>query len=160
MREILYRGKIQETEFQNIPSGWGQQNGDWVEGLYYVRKDCVCNGYEYCECEGFDQCLISDSGRGDYPIDIDTLGQFTGLTDKNGTKIFEGDIVKESRDIGVVEFSTDEVWSCRCCNDKFDGAGFIGKSKYGLMCLSECEIIGNIFDNPELLEVTNANNKT
>ena len=83
----------------------------------------------------------------------DTVGQFTGLTDKNGKKIFEGDIIKG-------KFSNYAIWA-----DEAERAFVYGKSYKGgyknLMsdyllkssCPNGIEIIGNIHDNPELLEV-------
>ena len=96
--------------------------------------------------------LVSHKHIGDwvtaYPVDPGTVGQFTGLTDKNGKKIFEGDIV-------------------RCCRTMCDEKGMVGHILYDDCCFSvkdraslnqpamdlcdDFEIIGNIHDNPELL---------
>lgn len=82
-------------------------------------------------------------------VDPATIGQFTGVLNKRGTWIFEGDIVRQGKfTISVVEFCTEEVASCGCCYPGFVGSGF----KATGVDLSKCEVIGNIHDNPELME--------
>lgn len=76
----------------------------------------------------------------------DTIMQFTGLLDKQGKEIYEGDIVKNQFDkISEVKFETEEVGSCGCCYETFRGSGFIYRES------GDVEIIGNIYENPELL---------
>lgn len=136
MREILFRGKRAD-------------NGEWVEG------DLFKNLYGGCAirvCETYDGDFYLD----DYKVAPETVGQYTGLTDKNGTKIFEGDICKNTKtgeNVSVKWHGTmaGYVWSKRKENNQylFDfGELFRAYDKY--------EIIGNIHDNPELLEVNNA----
>lgn len=162
MREILFRGKRVD-------------NGEWETG-YYVRanyhwhkhgihKDWIVTGA--CSNGGW----FALHGR--YPVISDTVGQYTGLTDKNGKRIFEGDIVrdistflihKEYFEQGMkneadykkyleyskpvlVEFCTEEFGSCGCCFDRFVGSGF----KAADTDLTTCVVIGNIHDNPELI---------
>lgn len=162
MREILFRGKIKETDFENIPGGWSEQDGDWVEGLYHTRVDCVCNGYECCECDGYENHLLDVAGRGDYPIDPKTVGQYTGLTDKNEKKIFEGDIVKVNTGSNDNGYGEVEYRQCGC---EFAINGFLDRpyrDQYHQRTKGEfcrklqkwlvTEIIGNIHDNPELME--------
>lgn len=82
------------------------------------------------------------------------MGQFTGLTDKNGKKVFEGDIVRDAQSclFGKVVYATPQ--------DGFDGiAGFMvddiddGLQNYNGFW-HQVEVVGNIYDNPELLGVT------
>lgn len=77
----------------------------------------------------------------------DTVGQFTGITDKNGKKIFEHDIVRFSNGVFVVVF-----YDCRM---GFGFSGLFGRGcvpGFGMTAWEHIEIIGNIHDNPELLE--------
>src|SRR5699024_7155546 len=137
MREILFRGKRVE-------------NGEWVYGYYAKYRNIVSE--DYTAILQFDKedggVVYSDGVTAVIP---ETVGQYTGLTDKNGKKIFEGDIVfydvfgcMRKR---VVKFST-ECGSCGCCGDPFEGAGFMALG----VDLNVSEVIGNIYDNPELWE--------
>ncbi len=128
MCEILFRGKRID-------------NGEWTYG-YYCPKP-----YSHFPCEAaiFPSETIDRDWHGER-VDPDTVGRFTGLTDKNGVKIFEGDIVLHKGECGLVGYSYDygmfEVDFDYCF------ASFIDISA------SNCEVIGNIHDNPELLEVS------
>lgn len=133
MREILFKAKRKD-------------NGEWVEGYYvYCRKRHyilpVLN-----KAIGFDE-------REDEWVEVDpnTLCQFTGLTDKNGKKIWEYDICEMVYD-GTIHIYV-VVWD----KTELDFKGTNGKENYGcnfeyLGCCEEIVVIGNIFDNPELLE--------
>ena len=139
MREILFRGKRVD-------------NGEWVCGdiihrRYYKNTDVVVIR---TEDSGFDN-------YSDYEVDPDTVGQYTGLTDKNGKKIFEGDILKiiykyqspfDDDTKEYTDITTDVV--------HIDDEGLCfsyGKSPF--LCVAdnvtaEYEVIGNIHDTPEL----------
>lgn len=135
MRENMgiYRGKRKDT-------------GEWVEGFYYANPALERRLY------GERHWITSDENGLSYEVDPATVGQYAGLPDKKGKRIFEGDIVRERfhGPASVVEFCLEDVASCGCCIPSFVGSGFKAKG-----CnLNICEVIGNIYDNPELLEVT------
>lgn len=131
MREILFRAKRLDT-------------GEWVEGFYLNNPEWDRKLY------GVAHWIVSCKNGIRYEVDPATVGQFTGLVDKNGRRIFEGDVVCDrfGRGPAVVEFCVDDVASCGCCYPSFAGSGF----KAYECNLTESEVIGNIRDNPELLE--------
>ena len=121
MREILFRGKTDK--------------GEWVEGGILALDDyvAICSYVDYHGWHDFIEIIP------------ETTGQYTGLTDKNGKKIFEGDIVncwggeyaqgfwEYNRTIIVEDISN------------YNQMAYLGESEF-------IEIIGNIHDNPELLK--------
>ena len=134
MREILFRGKR-------------INNGEWVYG-YYVP---VCFGKFPCK-----QAIVPEPDGVWEPIAVkpETVDQFTGLTDKNGKKIFEGDIVKvENNDHDWYEHDPN---SYSVFAVDFDEGGYTVGSYFlqNWLWFDEFhgEVIGNIHDNPELLE--------
>ena len=137
MRKILFRGIRKDTH-------------EWVYGFYG----------EYFNSKKNIPCItIADAhaiaGSFCYEVIPETVGQFTGLTDKNGARVFEGD---------VMEFTA--------YGEHYKGVVYIYKGNFGIFCKppsAHCEaspfldnsieeynavVIGNIYDNPELLEVT------
>lgn len=149
MRERLSRGKRtdnDEGEFvYGIPvegevvDGVGKETYiitnpglQWVDGVYMTYDECI-------------------------EVDPETVGDYTGLTDKNGREIFEGDILQCENEYGSYTTSIYCEENTLCVDvswlDNFDytSIGFAEsiwkKQNY------EVEIIGNIYDNPELLEV-------
>ena len=143
MREILFRGKA-----INRDEGYHRtkyKNGDWVYGLITRLYD---ERFENLPAE-----MTNTSGISGIEIDYKTIGQYTGLTDKNGKKIFEGDIINayHNRDllnVSYVVFNRGEFW-CELISGNFiDCCETLPEQE------TECgiEIIGNIYDNPELLK--------
>ena len=140
--EILFRGKTETTE--DCESEW--IFGDLLSNAYPTPNIRPIN---YASC---------------YPVIRSTIGRYTGLTDKNGKKIFEGDILDLSAimitDFGVVKFG--EYKDNDMDDDIFCGhVGFyvdIKEMHYNyvrkdiLFFVSRCKIIGNIHDNSELLK--------
>ena len=133
MREIIFRAK-------------NFNNGVWIQG-YYVRlngnKHFIYTGQSDVDCGNY----YPDY----YPVAAKTVGQFTGLTDKKGTKIFEGDILQTEDRIVVVEWhSPSASW-----DSKFVKYLDPRESWWtGILCSQWGEyaaVIGNIHDNPELL---------
>ncbi len=117
MREILFRGK--------------RFDGIWQEGYYFARP--ILN-------RAFILC-----GEEQWEIEPSTVGQYTGLTDKNGVKIFDGDILKFN-DMGIYPVWWDEDYNTvgSCWFSDFDPLYKYDRRKI--------EIIGNIHDNAELLK--------
>ena len=96
------------------------------------------------------------------PVDRETVGQYTGLKDKNGQRIFEGDVLKISKksdSLGAyffppIDYPHNVIVRWDMCAWLWE---VIGKDKYYIQfpdawCHYECEVIGNIHDNPELLD--------
>lgn len=136
MREILFRGKR-------------KTNGKWIYGDYFRSK--ISNtelGIRVIHSITFFQ----NGEEYSYAIDPDTLGQYTGLIDKNGKKIFEGDIVKVT---GLYPDRDGEkrIWRQIRVGEVFYYHGAFYFDKWLLCKTSEkcIEIIGNIHDNPKLL---------
>ena len=120
MREIIFRGKRTD-------------NGEWIDGCYLNKNNI---GIFYDDTEESD-CIVHI-----FSVIPETVGQYIGLTDKNGKRIFEGDIVKGTF-LGFPIPIEDYVFPI--CWQK-DVTGY--KANY----FENVEVIGNIYDNPELLE--------
>lgn len=137
MREILYRAKaINRIEGREYLTDY--KNGDWVYGLVTRLYD---ERYELVPAT-----MTNTDGVSGIDVDYKTISEFTGLTDKNGTKIFEGDICKlENIETGFVKYG--DTAEFRIVFDE-GSCDFAPLSNYNF----EIEVIGNKWDNPELLK--------
>ena len=140
-REILFKAKRKD-------------NSEWVEGYYRADKDLdthyICGWNYYASENGLEREPFEEE------INPDTLCQYTGLTDKNGEKIWENDIVRDKTgDIFRIYWSEQLLnYSAKCVKSTF--SVFINqKWDLGTLLKSQIdvEVCGNIFDNQDLLEV-------
>lgn len=128
MREILFRGKR-------------VGGSDWAYGCYYKQTAFYGDPVEVHNIITSQEDLEYDQVMEYTSVVPETVGQFTELTDKNGKKIFEGDIIRWDELEWGSEHSEQVTWD------------------YSLLAMRKddwnewCEVIGNIHDNPELLEV-------
>lgn len=126
-----------------------ENTGEWVYGYYTLYPKCC--GLHPCILTGTESgCIIPKF------IDLDTLGGCTDMIDINGTEIFEGDILKIKSYDYDYEYITQVYYSCHTlCVDiygqdyDFTAIGFADDIWDEDCC--EIEVIGNIYDNPELL---------
>lgn len=137
MREILFRGKRID-------------NGEWVEG-YLVKKggETLIARYPYRTGKVHETSWLEFCFGGFIEVIPETVGQYTGLTDKDDRKIFEGDIIKicgQHSCFDKVEF-LDGLAGFYAVNDDIHIPAELATLKKNFI-----EVIGNIYDNPELLE--------
>lgn len=135
MREIEFRGKEQDCgSFHYVDWCYGSLVYSPSENQYYIVEHCD----EECS----------------FPVDKESIGQYTGLKDKNGRKIFEGDIIigdipellNSTNLIGIVEYQ-ESAFIVKIPNRKSWQI-----QKVGFCSFINYRVIGNIYDNPELLE--------
>lgn len=134
MREILFRGKRED-------------NGEWVYG-YLVKHPSAIHIGDYSNSWYIHvPPRDPDDNGGGYAVMPETVGQYTGQTDKNGTMIFDGDICEIDREDGTFEI----IW-----DNRFARIALVSNELYfdfDQFYRHEIRAIGNIHDTPELLKV-------
>ena len=124
MRMIKFRGKrVNRREWVYSTESFVQTDEGICMGLYNEEKDVI----------------------------PDTVGQFTGLYDKNGKEIYEGDIMNNptSENVGVIQ------WNSALCQFQLSWQNMLTAADIGFMVMCGSLVIGNIHDNPELLKGNN-----
>lgn len=142
MREILFRGKRIDHD-------------EWVEGAFLNDRDG-----DFYICPAVSDISYGDGGNRQrircwYKVDPSTVGQYTGLKDKNGKRIWEGDIVRytfDSPDDPTATANGLKVRTGRIFWSDWSSSFAVIGGINGSASLNNVEVIGNIHDNPELLE--------
>ena len=124
MREIKFRAKRQDRD-------------EWVNGdLTHVQKICKVEDVERTGKRSMPAVRV-----GNYDVDEKTIGQYTGLKDRNGREIYEGDVLRHDNYTIKVEWLNGGF--CDCHSNINIPLRYFSLNHY--------EVIGNIHDNPELL---------
>ena len=131
IREVIFRGKRTD-------------NGEWIEGSLL--------GIDWCDKPSTYSIAPNTPVSVFYSVIPETVGQYTGLTDKNGVRIFEGDILHcvskldSAKMVVIFECGEYRMVLAEKFKDYIGNCGF-----YAITCF-EKEVIGNIHDNPEILK--------
>lgn len=142
MREILFRGKRID-------------NDEWACGSFCMDAIELKNGP--CGVDGFIRLFDFHMGKMQmHEVDRETVGQFIGLTDKNGKKIFEGDLIKADNGDGISKdspliVSKPDFYAGFTSGRIIDGE-YIENNVLNQYIASQMIVVGNIHENPELLE--------
>ena len=145
MREILFRGKTKGHK-KGVLTNKPIRANMWVYGCLDIGSLC-----------GYKVDMISDE-KETYSVISETIEQYIGKTDKNGKKIFEGDIGRYKQTDGAKINGNPMicigkvVYNEKTASFAVDSKDEIGAKNYDYFPIKDFEIIGNIHDNPELLK--------
>jgi len=127
--------KVKEYKFR----GKRVDNGEWVYGYYFIEERDIEDGFIWRDIPQIQQ-RYGDHYQY-FDVDLATVGQYTGLKDKNGKEIYEGDVVR--------------LFGGEYCQGYYEyDQTIVVKSAYDIVAMEESEnvqLLGNIWDNPELL---------
>lgn len=152
MREILFKAKLKDWKTN-------PKRNIWVYGYYLSRAETT-----YCFAEDYKKYpvktlhFIAEERMTDwglpndfrlYEIDPNTLCQYTGLTDKNENMVYENDIVRMFYKDGEIDIGTIRYTDACVRFQYFEVNEMIG---YGIDITCDMEVVGNVFDNPELIK--------
>lgn len=106
----------------------------------YIPKRITTRAMHFFKLKGLS--LICGMARSPLRIEPETVGQFTGQRDKKGNRIFEGDLVRSGNDVYKV-----------CYNEKYGRFAYTKPNViFAGFCLRDSEVVGNIYDNPEMMK--------
>ena len=139
MEEIIFRGKVIDNSVCEI-----FEVGEFVYGdlIHYPNGETFIRQQE--------------TGM-ELPVNPNTVGQYTGLKDKNGQCIFEDDIIQFTRQQGYTSTRKNSLRVVKFFTHAFCGFGYSEHEPLTEKKAKECIVIGNIYDNPELLKKINNN---
>lgn len=137
-RKILFRG-------------YSTESGQWVYGFY--REYII---YQSCgKCIDHINYFIDLTKGGSEFVKPETVGQFTGLYDKNGKEIYEGDIVSNGAQNYSISFSLRYGWMLTKGDFSYSVGNETLDSSIDKCVIEGVAIVGNVYDNPELLDCSN-----
>ena len=144
MREIMFRGKVDSSEIEALEECGIPHTNGWIYGAY-VHDDYCPYIISHNVVESFGEYFCPEWW---WPVLPESVGQFTGMRDKNGKEIFEGDILLYSNNV-LKDVVRPVVY-------KWGGFGIEGVLPgthiyFGNLPDEDIKVIGNIHDNPELL---------
>ena len=143
MREIKFRAKAIVNFVTHLD---GIVIGDWVYGYYYFDRADMC-GVMVTELQeecggvgsGITQCHIK--------VDYKTVGQYTGLKDKNGKEIYKGDILEYYKELHIIH------WDEHVAGFSWKNCSMNNYLMFRKFIAENCIVVGNQFENPEIKEV-------
>ena len=143
MREILFRGLHPCDGPDTIVVDGEEVKGRWVEGYIVRHPSAIQIGNDYSPWYIHVPPVDPDDNGGVFNVLPSTVGQYTGLTDRNGKRVFEGDIVRQETDYYGKHNIYEEpvVWENDIENDSFGEPYTSGYCIHG----GNCEIIGTVF---------------